>query len=206
MLHLGKGRHVANDGEFQNQIRQLGQLIAQFDQLPDSAEKLAAKELVQLLMDVHGTGIERMMEIVFESENAGQAVIDKFGSDPITGSLLLLYSLHPDELETRLQRAMERARPRLRKLACTAELVSADNGAVAIRLTTTGHSCGSSSKDLRAIVEDCVYELAPDVTSLEILGLEEPVPTGFVALESLLGHKLGPANFAGQAQALNSGN
>ena len=38
---------------------------------------------------------------------------------------------------------------------------------------------------MRAIVENGIYELAPDVGSLEILGLEEPTSTGFVALETL---------------------
>ena len=181
---------MANDSAFQEQVRQLGQLIAQFDQQPDGSQKTAARELVQLLMDVHGAGLERVMEIVFESGDTGQAVIDKLGQDPIVSSLLLLYSLHPANLETRLYKAMERMRPRLRKLACTAEVVRVDAQAVQIRLTTSGHSCGSSSKDLRAIVEDCVFEFAPDVNSLEILGLEEHSPAGFVALESLLGNGL----------------
>jgi len=181
---------VANDGEFQEQVKQLGKLIAEFDQQPDSPQKAAARELVQLLMDVHGTGLERMMEIVFESGDSGQAVIDKLGQDSIAGSLLLLYSLHPNDVETRVRQAMERMRPRLRKLACTAELIRVDADAVQVRLTTTGHSCGSSSNDLRAIVEDCVYEFAPDITTLEILGLEEPTPVGFVSLETLIGHSL----------------
>ena len=181
---------MANGGEFQEQVRQLGNLIGQFDHLPDGPQKTACKELVQLLMDVHGAGLERIMEIVFESGNMGPALIDKLGQDSIAGSLLLLYSLHPDDMETRVQKAMERLRPRLRKLASTAELLSAEAGVVEVRLTTTGHSCGSSLKDLRAIVEDCVYEMAPDVVSLEILGLEEPSPAGFVTLESLLGHSL----------------
>jgi len=183
---------VANGGEFQEQMRQLGKLIAQFDQLSDGPQKVACRELVQLLMDVHGAGLERMMEVVFESGDVGPAIIDKLGQDSIAGSLLLLYSLHPDDLETRLRKAMERMRPRLRKLACSAEFVGVDEGAVKVQLTTTGHSCGSSANDLRAIVEDGVYEFAPDVTSLEILGLEEPTPVGFVALESLMGHSLVP--------------
>jgi hypothetical protein len=42
-----------------------------------------------------------------------------------------------------------------------------------------------------------MYELAPDVTSLEILGLEEPAPVGFVTVESLLGtHLVGAASAA----------
>jgi Fe-S cluster biogenesis protein NfuA len=181
---------VANGGEFQEQVRQLGNLIAQFDHLPDGPQKSACKELVQLLMDVHGAGVERMMEIVFESGGTGLAIIDKFGQDSITRSLLLLYSLHPDDLETRVRKAMELMRPRLRKLACSAELVSAEGGVVQVQLAKAGHSCGSSAKDLRAIVEDGVYEFAPDIVSLEILGLEEPTGSGFVALESLMGHGL----------------
>jgi Fe-S cluster biogenesis protein NfuA len=181
---------VANDGEFQEQVRQLGKLVAKFDELPDGATKTAARELVQLLMDVHGRGLERVMEIVFDSGDFGPKIIDKLGQDSIVGKLLLLYSLHPDGLEARIQSALGRIRPRLRKLACTIELESVQEGAVQVRLATSGNSCGSSTKDLRSIVEDGMFEFAPDVTSLEILGLEEPTPVGFVTLESLLGQQL----------------
>nr|WP_281376826.1 NifU family protein [Edaphobacter lichenicola] len=112
------------------------------------------------------------------------------GQDPIVGNLLLLYSLHPDEFKTRVQKAIERMRPRLRKLSCTVELEDLQEGAVRVRLSTSGHSCGSSTNDLRSIVEDGMYEFAPDVTSIEVLGLEEPTPVGFVTLESLLGQRL----------------
>lgn len=181
---------MANSGDFQEQVKKLGRLITEFDRLPDGPTKDAGREMVRLLMEVHGAGIERMMETIFDSSETGPSIIDKLGADSVTGSLLLLYSLHPDDIETRVHRAMENMRPRLRKLACTGELVSIDEGAVTVRLETTGHSCGSSTKDLYAIVEECVYELAPDVASLDIVGLEEPTPNGFVALESLLGHSL----------------
>jgi Fe-S cluster biogenesis protein NfuA len=180
---------VANDGEFQEQIRQLGRLVAQLDGLPDGGTKTAARELVQLLMDVHGRGLERVMEIVFDSGDSGPTIIDKLGQDSIVGNLLLLYSLHPDGLEARIQRALDRIRPRLRKLACAIELESVQEGTVQVRLAISGHSCGSSTKDLRSIVEDGMLEFAPDLTLLEIIGLEEPTPVGFVTLESLLGHQ-----------------
>ena len=150
-------------------------------------QRLRASELVQLLMDVHGAGLERVMEIVFDSGDSGPAIIDKLGQDSIVGKLLLLYSLHPDGLEARVQSALERIRPRLRKLACTIELESVQEGAVQVRLATSGHSCGSSTKDLRSIVEDGMYEFAPDVTSLEILGLEEPTPVGLCHTGKLVG-------------------
>jgi Fe-S cluster biogenesis protein NfuA len=181
---------VANDGEFQEQIRQLGKLVAQFDELPDSAAKSLGMELVQLLMDVHGRGLERAMEIVFDAGNFAPGIIDKLGQDPIVGNLLLLYSLHPDELETRVQKALERMRPRLRKLSCTVELEHVHESSVRVRLTTSGHGCGSSAGDIRSIVEDGMYEFAADVTSLEIAGLDETAAAGFVTLESLLGQRL----------------
>lgn len=190
---------MANENDFQEQVRRLGKLVTRFDQLPDSDAKAAGMELVQLLMDVHGRGLERAMEIVFDSGESSQGIISKLGQDPIVGNLLLLYSLHPDSLEDRVQNAIERMRRRLRKLACTIEFGHIQDGAVQVRLTTSGHSCGSSSKDLRSIVEECLYEFAPDVTTIEILGLEEPTPAGFVSLESLLG-----GNFAGAASGVRT--
>jgi Fe-S cluster biogenesis protein NfuA len=181
---------VANSGGFQEQIKRLGELVSQLDQMPDGPQKAASRELMQLLMDVHGQGLERMLEVIFESREAGSALIDKLGKDEIAGGLLLLYSLHPDALETRVHAALERIRPRLRKLSCALDLVSIDGGVVRVRLTKSGHSCGSSTKELQGLVENGVYEIAPDITALEILGLEEPSPTGFVALESLLSNSL----------------
>jgi len=177
---------VTENGAFQEQVKRLSELIAQFEQMRAGREKDYARELIQLLMELHGKGLEHMMEIIFESSEAGSALIGKLARDGAAGSLLLLYSLHPDALETRVQSALERIRPRLRKLACTIDLLSVGEGTVRLALTRNGHSCGSSARELRSIVENGVYELAPDVLTLEILGLEEPAPSGFVALESLL--------------------
>jgi len=182
---------VAESGAFQEQIKRLSERIAQFDQMPASREKDAARELIQLLMEVHGKGLERMMEIVFESGASGgalpgSAIIDQLARDEAAGGLLLLYSLHPDSLETRVQSALERMQPRLRRLACTVEVLSVEGGAVRLAVTRNGHSCGSSTKELRSVVEEGIYELAPDVAALQIDGLEEPGAAGFVALESLL--------------------
>ena len=119
---------MATDSEFQEQVQQLGKLIVQFDQMPESPQKTACKELLQLLMDVHGAGLDRMMEIVFESEEPGPLIVERMGHDTITSSLLLLYSLHPEDLETRVERAIENMRPRLRKISCSVDLASVIEG------------------------------------------------------------------------------
>jgi Fe-S cluster biogenesis protein NfuA len=178
---------VADASGFREQVKRLSQMVTELEQMPDGSQKTAARELLQLLMDVHAEGLERMLEIVFESGDAGPALIDRLGKDDVAGGLLLLYSLHPEPLEARVQTALEKLGPRLRKLACTVELVSMNDGAVQLALIRNGHSCGSSTAELRALIEGGIYEFAPDVAALEIMGLEEPAAVGFVAVESLLG-------------------
>src|ERR1700677_4504860 len=153
-------------------MRQLGTLVGELDQMPGGGSKVAARELVQLLMEVHRTGLERMMEVIFQAGTGASsaAIIDRLGQDPITRNLLLLYSLHPDDLETRVLKALDDAGTRLRKSDSQVELVGIHDGAVQLRLHTSSHGCGSTTKNLQSIVEESIYDMAPDVTSLEILG------------------------------------
>jgi Fe-S cluster biogenesis protein NfuA len=179
---------VAGEKEFQEKIRQLGTLVGELDQRPDIGSGATARELVQLLMEVHGAGLERMLEIVFESGDQGSVIIDKLGRDPVVRNLLLLYSLHPDDLETRVLKAIDAAGARLRKFDSRVELLGMQDGAVQLRLHTSGHACGSTTKNLRAVVEESLYEMAPDLTSLTITSPEDDSASGFVSLENLLKH------------------
>ena len=179
---------MAEREEFQNKIRRLGELVNDLEALPDNDERLAARELVQLLLDVHGTAIERLMEIVFESGPGGDAVIARAADDPAVSQILLLHSLHPDGLEERIMKALDAAARKLRRHDGEADLISIHDGGVKIRLRTAGHNCGSTTDRLKSIVEACIYDLAPDVASLEIVGVENEVPPGFVSIESLLKH------------------
>jgi Fe-S cluster biogenesis protein NfuA len=184
---VGKGS-VIGEKEFQRKIERLGALVSEIEQKSVAGPGVTSQEVVQLLMEVHGAGLERVMEIVFEAGAAGEAIISRLGIDPITRSLLLLYSLHPDPLETRIAKALEQARPRLRKLGGEAELIAIRDGAVEVKLRGPEHSCGSTADNLRAVLVESIYELAPDVASLTILA-PEPEMSGFVALEALLANR-----------------
>ena len=181
---------MTSEKEFQEKMRLLGTRVGELDQMPGNGSKVAARELVQLLMQIHEAGLERMMELVSESGAetgaSGKAIIHAFGHDPIVRNLLLLYGLHPDDLQTRVLLALDALKGRLRKLDARVELISIRDGSVQLRLHTTGHACGSTIKDLRAMVQGGVYDLAPDLASLTILGTEEESSSGFVPLESLL--------------------
>jgi NifU-like domain len=181
---------VVNEKEFQQKIRRLGTLVGELDEMPEGGAKVTARELIQLFMEVHGAGLERTMELVFTSEASGEAMIGKLGQDPIVRNLLLLYSLHPDDLETRVSQALVTLGGKLRKFDSEVELVGIRDGAVELRLHTSGHACGSTTKNIKSIVEEGIYEMAPDLASLTILEPEAESASGFVPLQSLLKNPL----------------
>ena len=184
---LQERRRVERDSGFQAQVRRLGELVRRFEATADTPEKDTAKELLQLLMEVNGSGIERMLELVFESGSNGAALIDRLAHDEMVGGLLLLYSLHPDASDVRIQKAVDEVRPKLRKLGYSIDLLGIENGVTRVSLNASGHSCGSTAREVRSLVENALYEAAPEISSLEIAEVQNPTPAGFVALESLVG-------------------
>jgi len=183
---------VADEKDFQDRVQKISGLVQELETLADPAARAASKQLVQYLMDLHGTGLERILEIVFQSGDGGARVIDELGSDPLISSLLILYGLHPDDLQTRVERKLHQILSKLHKMGAEAKLVSVDGGAVHLRVTVDGHACGSTSRTVRATVEEEIYNAAPDLTSLVIEGLEEPAASGFVGVEKLLGASPAP--------------
>jgi hypothetical protein len=177
-------------------MRQLGALVGDLDKDASSAPSAAVRESIQLLMEVHGAALQRIMELIYEAGAAGEAIILKAGEDPIVRQFLVLYSLHPEHFETRVLKAIDTAGSQLRKLNSEVELLSIRQGAVQVRIHTSGHACGSTAKTVRLIVEESIYDLAPDLTSLEIIEANEEISAGFVSVESLLKRSI-PMHAAG---------
>jgi Fe-S cluster biogenesis protein NfuA len=140
--------------------------------------------------------------MVFESGESGPRIIDELGQDPLVSSLLILYGLHPDELQTRVERKLQQTASKLHKMGAEAKLVSINGGEVRVRVRIEGHACGSTSRTVQGTVEEAIYEAAPDLTSLVVEGLEEPADSGFIAVEKLIGaatpnHSLRPLESIG---------
>ena len=180
------GGLLADQKNFPLHMQKIAGLVHELDQIADPAARANAKELLQLLMDLHGRGLERILEIIFDSDQLGSAMIDALGRDPMVGSLLILYGIHPEDLQTRVERGLEQIRSSLFKLGAEARLESITDGEVRIRITIMGHTCGSTSRTVRATLEDALYEAAPDATSLVVEGLAELGSSGFIGIEKLL--------------------
>jgi Fe-S cluster biogenesis protein NfuA len=176
---------VADGRDFREDIQRIGGLVQEIESIADPAIRASTKDLVQSLMDLHGAALEKALEIVADAAD-GMSIIDRLGRDSLVSSVLILYGLHPEDIETRVVRAVDRVRPQLRKQGCEVELLGVVDGAIRLRVETGSHTCGSTAKTLRATLEGAMYDAAPDLASVVIEGFEEKPASGFVALDKLM--------------------
>jgi Fe-S cluster biogenesis protein NfuA len=176
---------MADDQDLQSRIQRISTLVGELENIAQPELRASAKALFQLILDLNAAGFERVLETVARNGESGQKQIDELGRDGLISSLLVLYGLHPLDMETRVERALEKIRPQVRKGGGELELVSQAAGMVQIRMEISGHACGSTGKTLKKLVEDAVYEAAPDVAGVSIEGLDEGAANGFVSLGKL---------------------
>lgn len=175
---------VMDRQQFQSRVQKIGELLQNLERTADPATRTCARDLIQLVLDLHGAGIERMLDITFS--DAGAELVDRLADEPIVGGLLILHGLHPDGLQTRVQKKLRQIDSQLHKLGAETRLLGAEDGVVRLHVTVNGHRCGSTSQTVRALLEEAMYDAAPDLASLHIEGLEQAPASTFVGVDQLL--------------------
>lgn len=156
---------MAPDSAFQKRIQRIGEVVEQLESAADPNARAMAKELLESLMALHGAALERILELVSEGGEAGEAIIGKCGRDELVSSVLLLYGLHPLDLQSRVTRALEKVRPLLESHSAKAEIVSVSaDGRVSVRLHLKSNGCGSAS--VKSTVEAALQDAAPDAAAI----------------------------------------
>lgn len=151
-------------------LRRIEELVRRLNEIPNPESRDSARALMEAILELHGAGLERIMDIVFEQGETGKSAIRRFAADELVSSLLLLHDLHPDDLETRVHRALAKTRG-------SAELVSVFEGVARVRLT--GGGCGSKNS-----VEAVVRDAAPDLVELIVEEAVQSPSNDFVPLAS----------------------
>jgi Fe-S cluster biogenesis protein NfuA len=166
-------------------MQEVEALVRRIESLGDPEARAAAVELMRALLDFHGAGLDRLMEIVSEEGQAGYRIFDRLASDELVGNMLLLYGLHPVPLETRVMQALDNVRPYLDSHGGSVELLGVEGGTVRLRLQGSCKTCPSSSATLKLSIEEAIYQAAPDVVAIEAEGVAEQAPApsnGFVQI------------------------
>jgi Fe-S cluster biogenesis protein NfuA len=169
-------------------VQHIAGLIRSLETIADAPVRASIQQLVQSLLEWHGAGLERIMALVSQAGEPGSAIIDRFVHDDAVASLLLLYELHPVDLETRVRQALDKVRPSVHAHGGRVELLSIADGVVRLRLQGSGHGRASSTMTLKLAIEAAIYETAPDVVALEVEGVAaQPSASGFIPLEQFRG-------------------
>jgi Fe-S cluster biogenesis protein NfuA len=149
---------VGRGGEVSVQIDQIEKLIGRLDALQDAEARTTALALVQTLMDMHAEAFDRVLDLC-----GSRSVVEKLAADELVGSLLLLYGLHPEPVENRVEMALEKVRPYIHSHGGRVTLLRVDDGIVHLQLDGTCQDCPSSSVTIKTAIEDAVFEAAPEV-------------------------------------------
>ena len=172
--------------EFRERVARIETLVQEMDSAADPALRNRARELVQSIMELHGAGLDRILEIVSQSGETGAAVLQSLGRDEIVSSLLVLYDLHPEDFETRAKRGVEKAQTLIASRGGSVHPLEIGAGIIRVRIAVSGRSCGSTAQDLEDAVRGALFDAAPDAVEVVIEGGGEPASAhGFVPLASL---------------------
>jgi Fe-S cluster biogenesis protein NfuA/nitrite reductase/ring-hydroxylating ferredoxin subunit len=168
-------------------IREVGSriesLLADLRSGADDEVAERAEELVRLLMELYGSGLERIVELVADGGGGippGQGghfrgpVAERLLGDPFVASLLVLHGLHPVPVEDRIHAALEEVRPYLGSHAGGVEFLGVDDQGVAqVKLQGSCEGCASSTITVKYAIENAILKACPEVTGVFAEGVDD---------------------------------
>ncbi|MET8942820.1 NifU family protein [Streptomyces sp. NPDC004542] len=155
--------------------------LARLDDLLERLEETAgptareALDAVRALTEVYGEALARILDRADASLSAALA------GDELLAHLMVLHGIHPDPVQARVAREVERLRGELRGRGGELELVGIEEAVARVRLTVKG--CGSSSAQIMEAVREAVLGVAPELRAVERV-VDAPAPA-FVPLDTL---------------------
>jgi Fe-S cluster biogenesis protein NfuA len=180
---------MTTNSELTSSLERLDSLLGRIDQLVDPVARGTLQEILQGVMEFHAAAVARLLEIVGPSMSAD--VLELAGKDELVNSLLALYDLHPVDIETRIERALDKSRPYLKSHGGSVELLGVQDETVRLRMSGSCSGCPSSLATVKGTIEESIRTMVPEILNIVVEGLESPaVPAhaaGFVPLAVLSG-------------------
>jgi Fe-S cluster biogenesis protein NfuA/nitrite reductase/ring-hydroxylating ferredoxin subunit len=166
---------LLDDQGLQERVARIETLLGEIEALKDPGARSKAAEMAQVLLELYGEGLARMMEVVAQGAE-GEKAFEAFAEDELISHLLLLHGLHPLDVETRVVRALEEVRPYLQSHGGNVELLGIEGDVARVRMEGSCDGCPSSAVTLKLAIEEAVLKAAPDLEGIEAEGVTEPKP------------------------------
>ena len=161
-------------------LSRIDALASALDEVADAGAREAARELLELVLNLHGLALARTLAIVASAED-GRALVERLAQDEQVRAALLLHGLHPEPIEERVRRAVERLQPELGVLGFRVHVVAVGAAMARLRVDSAHGPEGSRAMGLQQQIEAAIVDEAPDldeivIEGLEDAGVEQPVP------------------------------
>jgi Fe-S cluster biogenesis protein NfuA/nitrite reductase/ring-hydroxylating ferredoxin subunit len=172
-------------------LERVQELQDRLDGTGDRATRELADALVSAVVQMYGSGLERILERLHEGGEAGRGLALALSEDPFLGTLLMIHDLHPVPLEDRVRAALDEVRPYMESHGGNVELLSISGGVARIHLRGSCSDCSASSVTLELAIKQALEQAAPDLEGLEVEGVAPqavpgqglPMATGMAGME-----------------------
>lgn len=173
---------MSGNEDIDQSVRRLEELISTLDALPDTSAAEPARELVALVLDLHGISLARLMTILASMPGSDQ-ILARLIEDDQVRAMLLLHGLHPEDMEARVRKAVDRLRPHLGVHGLRLVVVAIERGAVRLRVSSDNGTAPKASlmMTLPVEIENAIMQAAPDAEDISIEGLR---PQGGFAVKA----------------------
>ncbi|MGA5582181.1 NifU family protein [Streptomyces thermodiastaticus] len=171
------------DADVEARLARIDDLLETLESAPGPTVR-GAVEAVRLLTEVYGEALARVLEY------ADTPMRRRMAEDELLEHLLVLHAVHPDPVEVRAARAVERLRPAVRASGGDVELAAVDGEVARVRVRSgggCGAGCGGGGADVAGAVREAVLAAAPELADVETVP-EQPAgraAPAFVPLEAL---------------------
>jgi Fe-S cluster biogenesis protein NfuA/nitrite reductase/ring-hydroxylating ferredoxin subunit len=152
-------------------LERVQELQTLLDGCEQSDARDLAEELMSTVVQLYGTGLERILDGILASGPDGEKIAEGLAEDPLVATLLLIHDLHPIPLVQRVQRALDSVRPYMDSHGGNVELLSLEDGVARIRLQGSCSDCSASSVTLELAIKQALEDAAPDLEGLEVEGV-----------------------------------
>jgi Fe-S cluster biogenesis protein NfuA/nitrite reductase/ring-hydroxylating ferredoxin subunit len=161
-------------------------LLDEVQRRADPALALQVEELVRAVLTLHGAGLGQLLNLLDEPQ------VRQLAGDDLVAGLLLLHDLHPDDVATRIQHALDEVRPYLGSHAGGIDYLGIDDdGVVHLRLQGSCDGCPGSTATVRLTVENAVLDAAPEAVAVDVAGMVTANEQNLLTIEPFRPHRNG---------------
>ncbi|MBA3765416.1 MAG: Rieske 2Fe-2S domain-containing protein [Acidobacteria bacterium] len=191
---------IVEEHDAEELLGQLSSLVAELEQYPDTEVREKALDLVQIIIKLHGEALRRILA-TFESLPIKSEIYARMLGDEVISAILTVHDLLPEELETRVAKAIEELRPFLISQGCDVKLLGVDEGRARLRLMRSGKGAPPVAA-LKLEIEKVLDVAAPDLLGIDIEGVAEQIEATAKAA-ALLGAMIAPPRSGAAAAPAN---